>query len=162
MWKSCYYYTSKVGMSVWKTKLQIHWRNHLIFLKFMMRNISEVNSRLKCKFNKAFLPFFILAQIFVIFLCGIYKNTNGSCTKSIFLWFFFQYRLLFYVFSEYDNIKWEDHFSIIVFFLYDGWLSKKMSLVKTFLLLWTTKHHKETAGKKQHITQLRSKASLME
>ena len=78
------------------------------------------------------------------------KNTNGSCTKSIFLWFFFQYsyRLLFYVFSEYDNIKWEDHFSIIVFFLYDGWLSKKMSLVKTFLLLWTTKHHKETAGKK--------------
>ena len=99
--------------------------------------------------------FFILAQSFVIFLCGIYKrlcktlkNTNGSCTKSIFLWFFFQYRLLFYVFSEYDNIKWEDHFSIIVFFLYDGWLSKKMSLVKTFLLLWTTKHHKETAGKK--------------
>ena len=81
--------------------------------------------------------------------CGkTLKNTNGSCTKSIFLWFFFQYRLLFYVFSEYDNIKWEDHFSIIVFFLYDGWLSKKMSLVKTFLLLWTTKHHKETAGKK--------------
>ena len=132
-----------------------YWRNDLIFLKFMMRNISEVNSRLKCKFIKAFLPFFILAQSFVIFLCGIYKrlcktlkNTNGSCTKSIFLWFFFQYRLLFYVFSEYDNIKWEDHFSIIVFFLYDGWLSKKMSLVKTFLLLWTTKHHKETAGKK--------------
>ena len=100
-------------------------------------------------------PFFILAQSFVIFLCGIYKrlcktlkNTNGSCTKSIFLWFFFQYRLLFYEFSEYDNIKWEDHFSIIVFFLYDGWLSKKMSLVKTFLLLWTTKHHKETARKK--------------
>ena len=103
--------------------------------------------------TRLFCLFFILTQIF---LCGIYKirlcktlkNTNGSCTKSIFLWFFFQYRLLFYVFSEYDNIKWEDHFSIIVFFLYDGWLSKKMSLVKTFLLLWTTKHHKETAGKK--------------
>ena len=68
--------------------------------------------------------------------------------KKYFSVIFFQYRLLFYVFSEYDNIKWEDHFSIIVFFLYDGWLSKKMSLVKTFLLLWTTKHHKETAGKK--------------
>ena len=131
-----------------------YWRNDLIFLKFMMRNISEVNSRLKCKFIKAFLPFFILAQSFVIFLCGIYKRlcktwkTQMDLVLKVFFCNFFQYRLLFCVFSEYDNIKWEDHFSIIVFFLYDGWLSKKMSLVKTFLLLWTTKHHKETAGKK--------------
>ena len=92
----------------------------------------------------------------------LWKTQMDLVLKVFFCDFFFQYRLLFYVFSEYDNIKWEDHFSIIVFFLYDGWLSKKMSLVKTFLLLWTTKHHKETAGKKQHITQLRSKASLME
>ena len=94
--------------------------------------------------------------------CAKLWNTQMDLVIKVFFCDFFQYRLLFYVFSEYDNIKWEDHFSIIVFFLYDGWLSKKMSLVKTFLLLWTTKHHKEIAGKKQHITQLRSKASLME
>ena len=94
--------------------------------------------------------------------CAKLWKTQMDLVLKVFFCNFFQYRLLFCVFSEYDNIKWEDHFSIIVFFLYDGWLSKKMSLVKTFLLLWTTKHHKETAGKKQHITQLRSKASLME
>ena len=146
-----------------------YWRNDMIFLKFMMRNISEVNSRLKCKFIKVFLPFLFLLKVSSFFYveytkgCAkLWKTQMDLVLKVFFCDFFFQYRLLFYVFSEYDNIKWEDHFSIIVFFLYDGWLSKKMSLVKTFLLLWTTKHHKETAGKKQHITQLRSKASLME
>ena len=80
--------------------------------------------------------------------CAKLWKTQMDLVLKYFSVIFFQYRVLFYVFSEYDNIKWEDHFSIIVFFLYDGWLSKKMSLVKTFLLLWTTKHHKETARKK--------------